>query len=426
MHVLLCAHAHQPTTGRSTPAKPGRVTNGPVFMTPSPPVPTISLAAVDDRRSSRALQSAVEQALLGPGWFLVPLSDLEDGHSCIHDAYSAADAWSAEPEEARARCEQDAAAETGCLGLTYLPLGKEPLYQAKATQRVRSLNAHAPLSAEQCDALLPADMPADEREIAHQYHRWPTEPPASRAVRTASVALVQRLRERVCEPLFKLLEQLLGLGLGALARRCAMRRSDNTSLLRLLEYPPAASQEDGGGHGSGGECGSDGDGDGSWGVSEHTDFELFSLIHQASPGLQLRDRGGAWHTVAAAGYGEDAALVVLVGDMLERLSAGYFTATAHRVLATAAGAVSRRSLVYFVALDEEERISALPAASVRRGSGLAEWLEGLPEAKRRRYATPITQREWTEMQEGRAREQLADASSTGPAAGADDLDVLVS
>ena len=391
---------------------------------------TISFAGVDDRRSSRALQQAVEQALLDPGWFCVPLSDLE----CpIQNAYDAASAWAAEPAEARARCEQHAAAETGCLGLTYLPLGKEPLYQAKTTQRVRSLNAHAPLTEEQCDALLPADLPADERELAHQYHRWPTSPPASSVLRVASVALVQRLRERVCEPLFALLEQLLGLGPGALARRCAMRRSDNTSLLRLLEYPPAVPEEDtggsdgdGSGSGGGGGGGGDGDGDGSWGVSEHTDFELFSLVHQARPGLQLRDRNGVWHTAAAAGHGEEAALVVLVGDMLERLSAGYFAATAHRVLATAAGAAPRRSLVYFVALDEEERISAPPAASARRGSGLARWLEALPEAKRRRYAAPITQREWTEMQEGRAREQLADASSTGPAADAVGSDELMS
>ena len=279
---------------------------------------------------------------------------------------------------------------------------------------MRSLNTHAPLSEEQCDALLPADLPADERELAHQYHRWPVEPASSAVLRDASVVLVQRLRERVCEPLFALLEQLLGLGPGALTRRCAMCRSDNTSLLRLLEYPPATPQE-GGGSGGGGGGGGEGAGAGSWGVSEHTDFELFSLVHQASPGLQLRDRNGVWHTAAASGYGDEAALVVLVGDMLERLSAGYFGATAHRVLATAAGAAPRRSLVYFVALDEEERISALPAASVRRGSPLAGWLEGLPEAKRRRYATPITQREWTEMQEGRAREQLADASSAGPA-----------
>ena len=51
--------------------------------------PRISLAGVDDRRSSRALQQAVEQALLDPGWFCVPLSDLEDP---IQNAYDAASA----------------------------------------------------------------------------------------------------------------------------------------------------------------------------------------------------------------------------------------------------------------------------------------------------------------------------------------------
>lgn len=130
------------------------------------------------------------------------------------------------------------------------------------------------------------------------------------------------------------------------------------------------------------------------GVSEHTDFELISVLHQArnlaatSPEIALPSlaldsdlpavsswprcctrtcagcscgRGTAagtpckppvrLHTFRAA-HGHAPAkppspypgdrLVVIVGDMLERLSSGYFRATPHRVAATAAAATAPR------------------------------------------------------------------------------------
>ena len=54
-----------------------------------------------------------------------------------------------------------------------LPLGSEPLYSEGHAQRVRSLNAHLPLTQSECDARLPAATDAADRHLAHQYHRWP-------------------------------------------------------------------------------------------------------------------------------------------------------------------------------------------------------------------------------------------------------------
>ena len=67
---------------------------------------------------------------------------------------------------------------------------------------------------------------------------------------------------------------------------------------------------------------------------------------------------------------------------------------------------SRRSLVYFCALDEEAEVHALPGSTAKRRTGFGAWMEALPAEERRRYAGRCTQREWTEAQEGPARQRL--------------------
>ena len=126
---------------------------------------------------------------------------------------------------------------------------------------------------------------------------------------------------------------------------------------------------------------------------------LSRVVSQSCAGLQLRSRSGEWLTLA---HSPDV-VTVLVGDMLERLSAGYFAATPHRVLPTPAGQRARRSFVYFQAFDEEEPVSATTLAGARRtpvSAPFLAWLEALPEQARRRFAHPVTQREWTEADGG--------------------------
>ena len=118
-------------------------------------------------------------------------------------------------------------------------------------------------------------------------------------------------------------------------------------------------------------------------------------------GLELRSRSGEWLSVPPSSQ----QVVVIVGDMLERLSSGYFAATRHRVRATAAGAPRRHSLIYFHAMDEDQVPRPLHAA---RGGAFARWLAELPPAKRRRFAEcTSTQREWTEAAERVALAALA-------------------
>lgn len=91
---------------------------------------------------------------------------------------------------------------------------------------------------------------------------------------------------------------------------------------------------------------------GTTGIGAHTDFECFTLMHQTAPGLQLlpprrmtsRRRGSA--NGGACAPAEDvhaewidapvrpAEFVVILGDMMERLTNGSLLATPHRVLPT--------------------------------------------------------------------------------------------
>ena len=68
---------------------------------------------------------------------------------------------------------------------------------------------------------------------------------------------------------------------------------------------------------------------------------------------------------------------------------------------------SRRSLVYFCALDEEAEVHALPSPAAKGASGFADWMASRTPGERRRYAGRTTQREWTEVQEQPAMQRIA-------------------
>ena len=82
-----------------------------------------------------------------------------------------------------------------------------------------------------------------------------------------------------------------------------------TVLFRIFRYPPA------------------GAGSARWSVGEHTDYGLLTILAQdATGGLEVRGRAG-W--VAAPPIPD--AFVVNLGDMLERMTAGRYRSTPHRV-----------------------------------------------------------------------------------------------
>ena len=99
------------------------------------------------------------------------------------------------------------------------------------------------------------------------------------------------------------------------------RSQRQRSVMRLLRYPPKQKDDRG-----------DDDDDDDVGISAHTDFECFTLIHQSSQGLQVLARGeeggpACWIDVppyptsslstGGGGGNPSSTFVVLIGDMLE-------------------------------------------------------------------------------------------------------------
>lgn len=85
--------------------------------------------------------------------------------------------------------------------------------------------------------------------------------------------------------------------------------ADPTVLFRVFHYPPAR------------------DIDGEWGVGEHTDYGLLTLLAQDDcGGLQVKSRRGWIEAPPIPGT-----LVCNIGDMLDRLTGGAYRSTPHRV-----------------------------------------------------------------------------------------------
>jgi len=122
-----------------------------------------------------------------------------------------------------------------------------------------------------------------------------------------------------------------------------------------------------------------------WGVAEHTDYGLLTLLAQdGHDGLEVRGPGG-WIAVPA----DPDVLVVNLGDMLERMTGGRYRSTAHRV--RNAGAVDRLSFPCFVdpSWDAVCPVMPLPAAPATDAS-TARWDDADPRAWAGTYGDYLT------------------------------------
>jgi isopenicillin N synthase-like dioxygenase len=133
----------------------------------------------------------------------------------------------------------------------------------------------------------------------------------------------------------------LGLGLEASYFRDHYT-AQPTVLFRIFHYPPCTADED------------------SWGVGEHTDYGLLTLLAQDDvPGLQVKTLGG-WIDAPPI----EGALVCNIGDMLDRLTGGFFRSTPHRVRNVSGQERYSFPLFFDPAFDAE--IVPLPAYSAHR------------------------------------------------------------
>lgn len=122
-----------------------------------------------------------------------------------------------------------------------------------------------------------------------------------------------------------------------------------TILFRIFNYPAAD--------------------DASWGVGEHTDYGLLTLLAQDRlGGLQVKSEG-EWIEAPPV----DGALVCNIGDMLDRLTGGWYRSTPHRVRNSSGHA--RLSFPLFFDPDFDAEMQALPTLEARgpNRSNSARW-----------------------------------------------------
>ena len=192
--------------------------------------------------------------------------------------------------------------------------------------------------------------PDDPRVLAGEplagHNLFPIEVPALRPAVLEFIAAASAAARAILEGV------ALALGLDAdYFRRHYTERP--TVLFRVFRYPAMPSQ-------------STGDGD-DWGVGEHTDYGLLTLLAQDDAGgLQVKTSGG-WIDAPPI----EGALVCNLGDMLDRLTGGVFRSTPHRVR----NASGRDRLAFPLFFDPalDARIVPLPAPASSRDSAAERW-----------------------------------------------------
>jgi isopenicillin N synthase-like dioxygenase len=136
----------------------------------------------------------------------------------------------------------------------------------------------------------------------------------------------------------------------------AVNGSWNT-LFRILHYPPLGPDVE----------------EGAVRAAAHEDINFITLLPSAtSPGLQVLDNDGQWHTVD---IDDSNSIIVNVGDMLQEATGGYYKSTTHRVC-NPTGLLarhSRYSMPLFLHPNPKTRLSERHTA----GSYLTERLKEL-------------------------------------------------
>jgi isopenicillin N synthase-like dioxygenase len=120
--------------------------------------------------------------------------------------------------------------------------------------------------------------------------------------------------------------------------------ADPTVLFRIFHYPPAAVTYAEGPSGA----------ERPWGVAEHTDYGLLTILRQDDTGgLEVRTPTGWTPAPPIPG-----SLVCNLGDMLERMTGGLYRSTPHRVRNP--GRVGRVSFAFFFDPSWDAEVGALP------------------------------------------------------------------
>jgi polar amino acid transport system ATP-binding protein len=183
---------------------------------------------------------------------------------------------------------------------------------------------------------LGAELPDDDPRVRagwplHGRNLFPAEPAALRETVLAYLDALTQLGHALMRG--------LALSLGLEADYFAEHGTqDPLVLLRIFNYPsrPAASEV-------------------RWGVGEHTDYGLLTILRQDDVGgLEIKTSTGWIAAPPIAG-----SFVCNIGDMLERMTGGLYKSTPHRVVLNTSGR-DRISLPFFFDPNFAARIQSVP------------------------------------------------------------------
>jgi isopenicillin N synthase-like dioxygenase len=195
-----------------------------------------------------------------------------------------------------------------------------------------------------------AELDADDPRVRagvplHGPNLFPRRPAALRTVVLAYLDTMTQLGHAVMRGV----ALALGLPVDWFARELT---ADPTILFRIFCYPPASSRDED-----------------EWGVREHTDYGLLTIVGQDEVGgLQVRSTRG-WIDVPP----DADAFVCNIGDMLERMTGGRYRSTPHRVRNT--GTSTRLSFPFFFDPGWDAEVRAVPeiAEGARTEDAQARW-----------------------------------------------------
>ncbi len=183
----------------------------------------------------------------------------------------------------------------------------------------------------------------------HGINLFPTSPPELRSTVLEWLAAMTTLGHAVMRGI------ALGLGLPISWFEDHLT-ADPTTLFRIFHYPPDDSSQDG------------------WGVGEHTDDGLQTLLAQDACGVLQVHSQGEWIEVPP----DPDIIICNIGDMLDRLTEGRYRSTPHRVRNTSGH--DRLSFPFFFDPSWEATVEGLPLEGVPMTEGRARWDGSDPQA----------------------------------------------
>lgn len=278
-------------------------------------VPVIDVTALRDGTDPSAVAAAINAACRDTGFFCI------SGHGINPALLEALDTASRQffalPEATKAEV---AMAHAGRAWRGWFPLGGE--VTSGVPDRKEGIYFGQELGGD--DARVRAALPL------HGPNLFPAQVPELEYLVLAWLDALTQLGHTVMSGI------ALGLGLEPEWFRVNLT-TDPTVLFRIFRYPV--------------------DGPGDWGVAQHTDYGLLTLLAQDDRGgLQVKARDG-WVDVEPV----PDTFVCNVGDMLERMSGGRYRSTLHRVRNSSSR--ERLSFPFFFDPSWNARVQPLPLAT---------------------------------------------------------------